>query len=391
MADCRKKIVHLCLASFFIDNYSYQENILPRYHKIMGYDVTIIASLVSFDKNGRYILLPHEDQYCTIDGCKVLRVNYNSFFYKFNKLLRRYNSLYSLLMNERPDIIFIHGVQFLDITKVLRYKRHFPLVKLYCDNHADWINSATNFISKNILHKIVWKYCAKKLEPHVECFYGVTPLRCEFLSKMYKLPADRIRLLPMGVDDLAIPWGDRDEINLSIRSSLSISVDDFLIVTGGKIDEKKSIHMLIKAVKKLSYENIHLIIFGTIATSFKKDMEQLLHLPNVYFVGWKNSEQVMKYLLSADLAIFPGTHSVLWEQAVGLGLPSVFKYWNGMTHVDGGGNCSFLKSDNVDEIADVIEQIYLFPKAFQQMKNSALAFSANFHYSNIAKKSIENV
>lgn len=44
------------------------------------------------------------------------------------------------------------------------------------------------------------------LEPHVECFYGVTPLRCEFLSKMYKLPADRIRLLPMGVDDLAIPW-----------------------------------------------------------------------------------------------------------------------------------------------------------------------------------------
>lgn len=46
------KVLHICLASFYIDNYSYQENLLPIYHKKMGYDVEIIASLFNFDKNG---------------------------------------------------------------------------------------------------------------------------------------------------------------------------------------------------------------------------------------------------------------------------------------------------------------------------------------------------
>ena len=27
------KIVHLCLGCFYIDNYSYQENMLPKFHK----------------------------------------------------------------------------------------------------------------------------------------------------------------------------------------------------------------------------------------------------------------------------------------------------------------------------------------------------------------------
>ena len=36
------KIVHLCLCSFFPDNYSYQENLLPKYHKRLGYDVEVI-------------------------------------------------------------------------------------------------------------------------------------------------------------------------------------------------------------------------------------------------------------------------------------------------------------------------------------------------------------
>ncbi len=29
------KIVHMCLGCFYPDNYSYQENMLPKYHKEM--------------------------------------------------------------------------------------------------------------------------------------------------------------------------------------------------------------------------------------------------------------------------------------------------------------------------------------------------------------------
>ena len=40
------KVVHLCLACFYPDGYSYQENMLPQYHKMLGMEVAIIASLV---------------------------------------------------------------------------------------------------------------------------------------------------------------------------------------------------------------------------------------------------------------------------------------------------------------------------------------------------------
>ena len=43
------KILHLMLACFYIDKYSYQENYLPKYHKKQGHDVEIIASLFTFE------------------------------------------------------------------------------------------------------------------------------------------------------------------------------------------------------------------------------------------------------------------------------------------------------------------------------------------------------
>ena len=82
-------------------------------------------------------------------------------------------------------------------------KKH-PKVKVYADNHADFVNSAKNLISKHILHPVVWRYYAKKLEPYLIKCYGVTPLRCRFLSEMYHISRDIIEFLPMGVDDDAI-------------------------------------------------------------------------------------------------------------------------------------------------------------------------------------------
>ena len=57
------KIVHLCLASFYPDGYSYQENLLPKFHKELGLDVEVIASTQSFDKDGRICYLNKTGSY----------------------------------------------------------------------------------------------------------------------------------------------------------------------------------------------------------------------------------------------------------------------------------------------------------------------------------------
>ena len=45
------KILHCCLAAFYIDNYGYQENILPKIHTLQGNEVKIIASTETYQKN----------------------------------------------------------------------------------------------------------------------------------------------------------------------------------------------------------------------------------------------------------------------------------------------------------------------------------------------------
>ena len=63
-------------------------------------------------------------------------------------------------------------------------------VIVFADNHADFLNSATNWISKNILHKIIWRYYAQMLVPYVKKFYGVLPARVDFLKEVYNIPSD---------------------------------------------------------------------------------------------------------------------------------------------------------------------------------------------------------
>lgn len=384
------KIVHLCLSCFYIDNYSYQENMLPKYHVIQGHDVTVLASLVSFDSNGKPCLLKEESTTKTKDGFKVIRLDYKRPFYKFNKFVRYYNNTYNLLEIENPDLIFIHDFSFMDISTVIKYVSKNSHVKVFVDCHTDYINSAQTWISKNIFHHLIWRYYAKKLSPYVEKFYGVTPLRCDFLKNAYKIPAENIELLVMGVDDETLKNKDRVLIKSKYCKALGIKDSDFIIVTGGKIDEKKNIHLVMEAVNELNVKNVKLIVFGTVAPEMKILFDSLIISENIIFIGWLNSESIIDYLIVADLIVFPGTHSVLWEQAVGIGTPCVFKYWEGMTHVNVGGNCDFLYKDTVEEMIEVLSDILTNKDKYKNMKDVAAKIGLkNFSYSEISKNAIK--
>lgn len=384
------KIVHLCLSSVYIDNYSYQENMLPKYHILQGHEVTVIASLVSFDSNGKKCLIEAESSKITEEGFKVLRIDYKRPFYKFNKFVRYYKDTYRLLVQEKPDLLFIHDFSFMDIKKVIKYVSINKEVKIFVDCHTDYINSAQTWISKNMFHHIIWRYYAKIISPYVEKFYGVTPLRCDFLRDAYKIDENKIELLVMGVDDALLEKKDKIAIKQFFFQSLGIDDSDFVIVTGGKIDERKNIHLVMQAVNELKQKNIKLIIFGTVAPEMKTFFDSLLVSKSIIYIGWLNVEDIIDCFISADLIVFPGTHSVLWEQAVGIGIPCLFKYWEGMTHVDVGGNCEFLYQDNASEIINLFNGILNEKGKYKLMKEVAIKNGLKkFSYSEIAKKAIQ--
>ncbi len=381
------KIVHLCLSSSFIDGYSYQENILPKYHVKLGHDVTLIASTESITSSGKTSFDAPVGIHFE-NGYKVIRIAYKKgFMYKIWRRLRIYSDISRLLDEEKPDIIFSHGVQFWDAFKVTDYvKKHFK-VALFCDNHADYINSSRNFISKYILHKVIWRLTSQNLCKYSVKCYGVTPMRCDYLKDMYGLPDEKIEFLPMGIDDDAIPH-DRIITRNVIRDSLGISNDDFVIITGGKIDKLKNIHHLLSAFKMLKRQNLHLVVFGIVMFQMQSIIDEYKGNSHIHFVGWCDAKQVMDYMIASDLCCFPGTHSTLWEQAIGIGLPTIFKNWgNGFSHLNVNGNCAFIEGENEEEIARVINMF--LDKKFYKMKlylsNEA---RKRFLYSEIAKKAI---
>ena len=363
---------------------------LPKYHVLQGHEVTVIASLVSFDSSGKPCLLNGESNEIIKEGFKVIRIDYKRPYYKFNKYVRLYNNFYKLLEYENPDLIFIHDFSFLDIRKVIKYVLKHKKVKIFVDCHTDYINSAQTWISKTIFHHLIWRYYAKILSPFVEKFYGVTPLRCDFLRDAYKIDPLKIELLVMGVDDELLKSKDRISIRRKYCSTLNIDDNDFIIVTGGKIDEKKNIHLVMEAINNLNLSNVKLIVFGTVAPEVQVIFNSLIVSNSIINVGWLNSEEILNYLIFADLIIFPGTHSVLWEQAVGVGTPCIFKYWQGMTHVDIGGNCEFTYNDTVEEISSILLSIFNQVDKYKLMKESATQKDLNkFAYSQISKTAIK--
>ena len=383
------RIVHLCLGSFFPDNYSYQENMLPKFHKQQGNHVEVIASLATFDENGKPTYMEHGGTYQNEYDIKVTRLEYRKPL-KIYYRMKRYIGTYAALEAAKPEILFIHGCQFMDMDIVVRYLKKHKGIRVYVDNHADFSNSATNWLSKNILHKIFWRHTAQMVEPYTTKFYGVLPARVDFLKNLYKLPPEKCELLVMGADDDLVEAAEKPEVRKEIRSKYHIAEDDFLIMTGGKIDQfKTQTLLLMEAVQKIKNLKVKLIVFGSITTDLKEKVNALADGEKVQSIGWIQAKDSYQYFAAADLVVFPGRHSVFWEQVAAQGIPMLCKKWDGTTHVDVGGNVRFLEKDSADEIQVAIEELLNQPEKYQQMKRVAVEQGKKtFLYSDIAKRCI---
>ncbi|MCR5742987.1 MAG: glycosyltransferase family 4 protein [Lachnospiraceae bacterium] len=379
------KILHVCYVGAYNEGWTYQENLLSKYHARLGYDVTLICIPKEYVQGK--ISISKDTDYINKDGVHVIRMPEKRNI--GNKLIW-YKNTEDILNQFMPDILFVHGPQFMDASVVAKYVKHNPNVKMYVDNHCDYSNSATNWLSKNILHKVFWRHTAHVLEPYTTKFYGVLPARVDFLVDLYHLPKEKCELLVMGGDDDYIKSAGTDDSIMAIRSKYNIDNKDFLIVTGGKIDKfKTQTLLLMEAVKKCN-NRVKLIVFGSVAEELKNKVAELVDGEKVKYIGWIQPEESYNYFAAADLVVFPGRHSVFWEQVASQGIPMLVKDWSGTHHIDVGGNVEFLENDSTEELVKKIEYIVENPEHYKVMKKIAVDEGMkNFSYMEIAKRSIE--
>lgn len=381
------KILYISLNSLVIDGWGYQENCLSKAHVKLGHEVTILTSHWIMDDKGKRSF-DERNTYINEDGVKIVRLKMKGKE-DYSRKFRRFIGLYESIVAERPDFIFIHSVNFVDIPVVVSYLKEHVEVKAVADNHADFSNTARNWVSKEILHGIIWKYYAQKLIPYVKKFYGVMPARVDFLKDVYGIPEEKTDLLVMGADDEQVQLASNVDKRNAIRNKYGIADDDILIMTGGKINfEKKQTITLMKVVNQLNNKKIKLIVFGSVIDELKTNINNQISDCSKY-IGWVENRDTMSYYAAADLVVFPGRHSVFWEQVVGLGKPMVCKYWEGTTHVDLGGNVKFLYTDTEEELMQVICGIVDNKENYEEMRKVAKEKGMKeFSYLEIARKSL---
>lgn len=386
------KIVHLCLCGSYNDNWGYQDNMIPKYNKKDGHDVTVITSIFinSIYNSGYEKVSP--GQYCLKDGVKVIRIPFKRFlFWKISEKLRIYKGLYSYLDSEKPDLIFMHGIQFLDMLVVKSYVEQHPSCRLVADNHATYENSARNFFSREILHKFIFRKVIENSIDYIDKIFAITPNCKEFAKNIYQVPEKKLDLLYLGADTEKINFKLKDDIKVRIRENLNINSDDLVLITGGKLSEGKNIDMLLKVFKKIKLPNVKLVIFGEFPEVDRNSMMKAIKKDQrIRFLGWKKASDIYDLYLASDLAIFLGSQSALWQQAIGSGLPIILKRRKEIEYLDLGGNCFFLEHDNIDMVSEELSSLLKNQDKLNYMKKIAMTKGyETFSYEEISRRAIE--
>lgn len=371
------KIVHI--TGIYVDGWGYQENLLPQYQQRAGHDVVVVADNdhLTYMNNPKLAeeIIKKGNEYVS-NGIKVYKIKTcintitTSFFCK---------GLYSILEKEKPDMIFHHNVNVSTLTVAARYKRRYPSVRLYVDNHVDWINESKNRIWHVLFYGLIMPSQVRLLGNRVDYYIGVTPLRCKYLSQVFKVPIQKVRFLPIGCDTEQameiVKEGDE------LKKEYSLPANSFVVASGGKIDRTKGTLELIASCDELRKTGIDLslVLFGKIDNEVAVVAEK--H-DWIICLGWCDRVKTLSILKMADVACWPWLHTTLIEDSVACGTPLVVKMSDNVSHFACEGAGVFMECGDKDELLKALIEVKTNHSLY---RNNVLKARDKYSYSNLIK------
>ena len=314
------------LSELYIENLEYQENLLVKYYRKYGHEVTVITS--TYDNVFDYYNDKHDNSTPAKSyedyGAKIIKLPF-----KFNILgkIKRYTDITKIVEDFQPDLLYVHDIMP-NMFEMLAYKKRNPHVKMIMDYHCDYSNSANNWLSLNVLHKIIRKYrYMDPIKKHISRFYPIVPGSTKFLNEVYGIPLDDMEVLPLGADVDLVAEIKQNNKRKELRENLNIPQDHKVIFSGGKFTPAKKTDLLLEAFLEINRPDLHLIIVGDADEKNLLYKNKLVDLssnnPNIHWVGWQNNRGVYEHLVASDLAVFPASQSIVWQQALAAHLPLI--------------------------------------------------------------------
>lgn len=369
------KIVHV--THHYIDGWGYQDNLLPKYQQKSGHEVVVLTENSHLPLSCKEDVIRKGDDY--YDGDVRVR--------KFKSYINTGNSgficsgLYKLLKQEKPDLIFHHGVDSSSMVVSAYYKKKHKGCLLFVDNHVDEINQSKNKLWLTFINRLWLPSVVRLLSALIDFFWGVTPLRCEYLKKVFKAPPGKVGLLPFGGDTEVI---DNITDNTKyLREKYNIPSSSIVLVSGGKMDASKGTVSLIHVFNKLKseYPRLHLVLFGKADQEVKSLAEDS---QGVTLIGWCNRLDTLSLLKLSDVAIWPLLHTTLIDDAISVGTPLIVRKSGNVSHYAVSRNGIYLEIGDEKELEESLGRV-LDVSFYKMIKGNAVVLAGKYSYENIVK------
>lgn len=309
------RILHLCLANFYMDGYNYQENVLPRINKEDGHEVRIIASTVSYTDN-LDVGFVKPSEYLTEYGVPIKRIPYVRIGPDIlTWRIRVYRNLYREIADFAPDVIFAHALSFWSVKDVIRYKKDHPEVKFYADTHTADYNSGRTWFTMHLLHRGLYRWLIQKAVPYLDRFFYIGSSERDFAVKHYGIPLELMEFYPLGGD--LLPEEEYLQRRMVRRAELDMAPGELLLLHSGKLTATKRTKELLEAFSAVPQLKAKLVIIGSIPEEENQNLRPLMEADSrVKYLGWKQASELLEYLCACDLYCQPGYVSATMQNAV---------------------------------------------------------------------------
>lgn len=362
------KIVHIHLMGPYTDGWGYQENVLPAIQARQGHDVTVITGCQTHHADNSIVNVdPCEYE---IDGVKIIRVDYKTRLAnrKIKQILHHY-PVHRLLNQICPDVILLHGLgRGLTNVDIKQYIKKHAECAFYGDVHVFEGNVSYSKSLKARLLRWYDEHFRKILYPYYRSVLCISQQCYNYARDIYKIKEEKLKIFPLGYDPANIDWAHREQIRKDFRAQYGIGDEEIVIVHGGKIIPRRKTEMAVDTVCGLK-QKVRLIVFGSIEQQLReKVFKKFEECEGLIYLDHLSQKEYLKVFLAADIALFPGAQSSMWEEAIGCGLPLLINCTEkkDASYYDRGGNVAFSTEDTVQSFISELENM-LANNKFKQM------------------------
>lgn len=316
------KVVFVCTGNNFTPSMLYKENYFIRAAVNLGYEVLVLASEYVY-VDGVRTKGAVEDR--KIDGYHLVRMPYKKYFGNewLTEKIRNTPGMIEKIIEFAPEYVFVNCPQVYNVMQVKKIKKALPNCRIALDFSTKYINSARNWLSLNVLHKIIYKWWLHKAVPYVDKIYYVSQETLQFVQEVYKLPEEL--MVENGLPGEVRAMGEREKYRQKILETFNFPQDAIIMLHSGKMGVLKRTVEMLQYFHKNPDKRFRLLIAGSMETCVETAIMDVIHKDDrISYIGFVTGEELTELLCGTDIYLQPGTISQTSQTAICCGCPIMF-------------------------------------------------------------------